>query len=259
MRQISACVGQIGCGPSFARALLDPLDEHGKRLVEELDRLEQRVCETGVERLLGCQHPVLAERVLDDELHRLLCSDQLWDQLRSSPARDQAQEYLGAGEVADRRGERPIVAVERDLDSATDHGTVDRRQGDEGKVTDPAEELVTGLAAEPRSFGCDLAELVDVCADGEDEWLSRQQQAAPVARPQLPEHLLERAESRLAEGVRLLPILAVVHGHQRDRACARLDPLELELRWGAHFGVITRCRCALDECDARTQGAAISR
>ena len=39
----------------------------------------------------GPEHPVLAERVLDDELDRLLCSDELRDELRSSPARDRAR------------------------------------------------------------------------------------------------------------------------------------------------------------------------
>ena len=38
-------VRQVGCGPALARALLDLVDEEGERLVEELDRLEQRVGE----------------------------------------------------------------------------------------------------------------------------------------------------------------------------------------------------------------------
>ena len=49
---------------------------------------------------------------------------------------------------------------------------------------------------------------------------------------ELVEHVFERAERRLAERVRLLPVLAVVHRHERDRADARLDLLELELRLG---------------------------
>ena len=130
-------------------------------------------------------------------------------------------------------GDRPVVAVERDLDPAPERGAVDRGERDEGKVAQPAEELVACLASLARALGRDLAELVDVRADGEDERLSGEQEPAPVSRSQLAEHLLERAERLLAEGVRLLPVLAVVHRHERDRADARLDPLELELRSGA--------------------------
>ena len=119
--------------------------------------------------------------------------------------------------------------MERDLDAAAERGAVDRGERDEREVADAAEELVPGLAALARALGRDLAELVDVRADGEDERLPGEQQAAPVARPEPAERLLERAQRLLAERVRLLPVLAVVHRHERDRADARLDPLELEL------------------------------
>ena len=46
---------------------------------------------------------------------------------------------------------------------------------------------------------------------------------------ELVENALERAQRGLAERVRLLPVLAVVHRHERDRADARLEALELEL------------------------------
>ena len=50
--------------------------EERERLVEELDRLEQRVGEARLERLLRVEHAVLAQRVLDDERHRLLGADE---------------------------------------------------------------------------------------------------------------------------------------------------------------------------------------
>ena len=45
-------VGEIGRRPSLAGALLDLLEQERERLVEELDRLEERVREAGLERLL---------------------------------------------------------------------------------------------------------------------------------------------------------------------------------------------------------------
>ena len=65
----------------------------------ELDRLEERVCVAGLERLLRVQHAVLTERVLDDEAHRLLGTDELRDELRPAPAGDETEEHLRAREV----------------------------------------------------------------------------------------------------------------------------------------------------------------
>ena len=119
--------------------------------------------------------------------------------------------------------------MESDLDAAADRGAVDRRDRDEREVADASEELVPCLAAEAGTLRGDLAELADVGADGEDERLPGEQHSPPVARPQLVEHTLERAECFFAERIRLLPVLAVVHRHERDQADARLEALELEL------------------------------
>ena len=120
--------------------------------------------------------------------------------------------------------------MERDLDAASERRAVDRGERDEGKIAQAAEELVPGLASLARALGRDLSELVDVRADGEDEGLSGEQEPAPVSRSQTAEHLVERAQRLLAERVRLLPVLAVVHRHERDRSDAGVDALELELR-----------------------------
>ena len=121
--------------------------------------------------------------------------------------------------------------MECDLDAAPQRGAVDCRDRYEREVADAAEEPVPCLTAEASTLGGDLAELADVGADGEDERLPGEQHPSPVARPELVEHALERSQRSLAERVRLLPVLAVVHRHERDRSDARLDPLELELGW----------------------------
>jgi hypothetical protein len=120
--------------------------------------------------------------------------------------------------------------VESDLHAAAERGTVDRRHGDERQVADPSEELVARLPAEARAVGRDLAELADVGSHREHERLAGEEQAAPVASAELVEDAFERAERGLAERVRLLPVLAVVHRHERDRPDAGEDLLELELR-----------------------------
>ena len=222
-------VGEVGRRTALAGSLFHLVEQERERLVEELDGLEQRVRVAGLEGLLCVQHPVLPQRVLDDERDRLLGPDELRDELRPAPAGNEAEEYLRAGEVADRRRDRPVVAVQRDLHTAAERRPVHCCDRDERQFTEAAEELVPGLTAETSALGRDLAELADVRADGEDEGLAGQEQPAPVARAELVEGTFERAERFLAERVRLLPVLAVVHRHERDRPDARRDLLELEL------------------------------
>jgi hypothetical protein len=223
-------VREVGLRPSLAGALLDAVEQERERLVDELHRLEERVDVPRLVRLPRVEHAVLAERVLDDEPDRLLGADQPRDELRPAPSRNEAEKDLGAGEVAHGCRDRAVVAVQCDLDAATERGAVDRRDRDEREIAQAPEQLVTRLPAEPCALGRDLAELAEVGTDGEDERLARQQQSAPVPRPELVEDFLERAKRRLPERVRLLPVLAVVHRHERDRPRRRLDPLELELR-----------------------------
>ncbi len=184
-------VRQIGARPPLARTFLDLVEEKRERLVEELHRLQERVGEPDLESLLRAQHAVLAQRVLDDELHGLLGADELRHELCPAPAGDEAEEDLRTCEVADRRGDGAVVAVQRDLDAASDRGAVDRGDGDERELADPAEELVPRFAAEPRALGRDLPELADVRADSEHERLAGEQQPAPVARAQLVEYPFE--------------------------------------------------------------------
>ena len=233
-------VGEIGFRTHFPGALLDLFEEQRERLVEELDRLEERVRESALVRLPAGEHPVLAQGVLDDERHGLLGADELRDQLRPAPAGDEPEEDLRAGEVAHRGRDRSVVAVERDLDASSDRGAVDRGERDEREVSEPSEELVSCLAALTRTLGRDLPELADVRSHGEHERLPREQEPAPVARAEPAENVLERAQRLLAERVRLLPVLAVVHRHEGDRADSGVEPLELELgRRASH-----RCRSA---------------
>ncbi len=147
MRTTSAASERSDSGRRFPPPSSIACDQKLERLVEKLDRLEERVGESRLERLLRVQHAVLAERVLDDEAHRLLGPYEPRDELRPAPARNEPEQHLGAGEVANVRRQGAVVAVERDLDSSAKRGAVDRRKRDERQLAQPAEELVPGFAA----------------------------------------------------------------------------------------------------------------
>ena len=180
------------------------------------------------ERLVGADHAVLAQRVLDDQLHGRLGADEPGQELRPAPRRKEPEEDLGEREVADVRGERAEVAVERELEPAAERGAVDGRERREGERAKPAEERVTRRAALAGALGRDPGELRDVGARREDEGLAGDDEAAPVAALELVERRGERGERLGAERLRLAPVGAVVDRDERDRADARRDRLEVE-------------------------------
>ena len=83
-------------------------------------RLEQRVGDAEGVRLAGLEHPVVAQRVLDDDLHRALGADEVRQQVRAAPAghasrgrprgtRGPPRRWTGCGtcSAARARGRRP--------------------------------------------------------------------------------------------------------------------------------------------------------
>ena len=111
---------RLELGPVRLAALdrrLHELEREGDRLVDELDRLEQPVGEAELDRVLRLEQPVLAERVRDDELDRLLRADQARRELRAAPGGEEAEEDLGEAEVAHRARDRAGRAVQRELEA----------------------------------------------------------------------------------------------------------------------------------------------
>ena len=98
------------------------LGGEGDRLVQELGRLDQAVGEAEFVGLWAGQHPVLAHRVRDDELHRRLDADQARHELGSAPGGNDPEEAFGAAEMPDRSRDRARLAVQRDLDTTAEAG-----------------------------------------------------------------------------------------------------------------------------------------
>ena len=124
-----------------------------ERLVDELDRVEHVVDEPELERVRRAAEAVLLQRVVDDELHGRARADEPRHELRAAPGREQPEEHLGEADVADVRRHRADVAVERELEPAAERGAVDRGEGREGQLAEPAEELVPGCGALARALG----------------------------------------------------------------------------------------------------------
>ena len=113
-------VREIGRRPPLARALLDLSSRNASDSSRNSTGSSSASANPASNAFGAVEHAVLAERVLDDERHRLLGSDELRDELRAPPAGDEAEEHLRAGEVPHRGRDRPVVAVQRDLDATAD-------------------------------------------------------------------------------------------------------------------------------------------
>ncbi len=224
------CVGEVG-GRAWSPSLLDRAYEPLDRVVEELDVVEKLVDEPELCRLGGAQEPVLLQSVGDDQLHRRGRADDPRYELGAAPGRDDPEEDLREADVAHGAGQRPEVTVERDLEAAPEGGAVDRGERREGQVANRPEGIVPSLrggAGELRRRH--LRELRQVGAGSEDERLARENEPAPASALEPRHELAERLERSAAEDVRLLPVLAVVHRHERERADAGRHFLEEELR-----------------------------
>ena len=199
------------------------------RFVDQVLRGRDAVDEPELERLLRGQHLVLAHRVRDDQLHRRLRSDQPRRQLGRAPGRDEPEQALGRGDVAHVVRDHPVVAVQRELDAASQHRRVDRGDGRIGKRADASEEVMPGAASFDRLLArLDARELVQIGPAGEAPGLARDDERRELALLELGQQLGERLERAPPEDVGPALARPVVHRHERQG----VTPLEVKLRDG---------------------------
>ena len=133
---------------------LDRAGEHAvgplQRVLEVVRGGEDRVDDAVVERLLGLQHPVLLERVRDDDLERVLDADEVRQQVRAAPAGDDAEEHLGQRDRGGRGIHRPVGRVQGDLEPAAEREPVHERERRHAEVGQLAEHVVAELRDQAR-------------------------------------------------------------------------------------------------------------
>ena len=211
----------------LVRALdLDASGDHvvgpPERVLEVVDRREDRVGDAEVEGVLALEGAVLLQRVLDDDLERVLDADEVREDRRAAPAGDETEEHLGQRERRRRCIDGAVVGVQADLESATERQAVvehERRHADGGELSERVvaelHELLRGLLVG------DLGDLRKVGAGCEDERLSgdghRVDLAGSCPRVQLVEHLRVLEQRGRPERVRSCVVSAVVEGDQRER------------------------------------------
>ncbi len=203
---------------------------------EEVRRVEDRVRDAQFEDLVGFEHTVLLERVLDDHLEGVLDSDQVGQDVRAAPARDEAEEHLRQRERCRRPVDRAVVGVEPDLYTAAERQAVgeDERRNTELRLL--AEHIVSELGEQRRDlFARQLADLAEVGAGGQDERLACDCDAVDLtARGTLRERverLAELEKSGRTHSVRAGVIAAVVEGDEgKDLAPAQRDVAHVGVR-----------------------------
>ena len=205
----------------------------GHRLVDQPLRLDDAVDEAELVRLCGVQHLVLAHRVEGDQLHGRLGTCDSRSELRRSPGRDEPEQAFGGREVADVVGDHSIVAVERELDSASEDPAVDCRDGGVRKRAYPSKEVMARAAALDRLLApLDARELLHVGAAGKAPGLAGDHEGREVALLELGHEAGQRLERHAPEDVRPAGPRSVVHGHQGDG----VDAIQRELGHGLGHG-----------------------
>ena len=177
------------------------------------------------------RHLVLRQRVLDDHRDGGVDADQVRQQLGAAPAGDQAEEDLGEGDDRGRR-DRPVLAVQRQLQAAAERRAVDERERRDRRVLQPAEHPVPGLGDLPRLRGIGHRRNAgEVRADGEDERLAGhadRHRGGGVGRD-LVQGGVQRGQPAGAERRGLGVVVPVVERDQRELAGQAGQPQEADL------------------------------
>ena len=193
-----------------------------QRLGQEVGWLEHRVGDAERVGLRTAQHAVLAERVLDDDLQRVLRADQVRQQVGATPAGQQAEEALGERDRGDPGGDRPVRAVQREFQAAAEGGAVHERERRHAQLTEPPEHRVPepgdGQRLVPRG---DQRGAAQVGADREDERLAGDPHGGDVGpRRHRVQRAVQREQPGRAERARPGVVEPVVQRDERHRAGA---------------------------------------
>ncbi len=170
------------CRPLQGHRAVQHRRRPAQRLLEEVGGLEHRVGDPEGERLGAADHLVLGEGVLDDELERGGRADQPGQQVGTAPAGHQAERALGEGDHRHAGRDRPVGAVQRDLQAAAEGDPVDEAERGHGQLAEAPEHRVAErgdaqrpLAGEGRVHargGDGRGGGVQVRAGGQDERLA---------------------------------------------------------------------------------------
>ena len=185
---------------------------------EEVGGVEDHVGDAEAQGGRGVELGVLRERVLDDDRDRVLRPDEVREQPRPAPARDDPERDLGQREGADVRRDGAVVAVQRELQAAAHRRPVDEREGGHAEAGEVAEDAVAELgdrldvgalvqAREQREVGTD-GEHVGLAGDGDG--------VEVVALAQCGERALDRHEPGGSERRGPTVVLTVVQRDERD-------------------------------------------
>ena len=154
-------------------------------------------------------------------------ADQARQQVGAAPAGQQAQEALGERDRGHARGDRPVRAVQRELEAAAERRAVHERERRHAQLAEPPEHRVPepadGQRLVPRA---DQRGPGQVRADREDERLAGDADRGDTLFPGLRRgpgrHLLERVaqrdQPRRAERIRPRVVVPVVQRDERHRA-----------------------------------------
>jgi hypothetical protein len=220
------------------------------RVLEERGRPELDVDDAQLERLGGLERPVVLQRVLEHDLERVLDADEVRQQPRASPGRDDAEEHLGQREGRRGRVDRAVVGVQGDLEPAAEGEAVDEDEGGHARLVQLAEGRVpqSGELARHVTAG-DLADLAEVGPRGEEVRLAghgdRLDLSPGGAGPEAVEGRAELRQGRGAERARSLVVAPVVEGDEAEHpARGQGDVAHVRVRHhlvGAEGGELVDC------------------
>ena len=143
-------------------------------------------------------------------------ADQVRQQLRAAPGRDQAERDLGQGDRRGARRQGAVLTVQRELEPAAHHRAVDEGERRHARLAQAGEDPMPAPAhLQHVGVGAQAWDAGEVGADAEDVRLAGDRHERRVGREGLVEGGVEAGQPARAERVGLGVVVPVVQGDQR--------------------------------------------
>ena len=204
-----------GSGPVHGDLAVEDGGRPEQRLLEEVGALEDRVGQPEGVGVGALERLAVVERVLEDQLHRGLGTDQVRHQPGAAPAGHQAEHHLGQAEGRRRVADGAVGAVQRHLEATAEGEAVDEAERRLAALAELAEDRVPELGDDAYAVRAAAGDRGQVGPGGQDERLAGHAERGDlVVRERGVDGRVQRQQAARAERVRLGVVLAVV---QRDQ------------------------------------------
>ena len=121
----------------------------GERFLQEPRGAKHFVRDTELQNLFGLEHTILLQRVFQNHLQGVANTDQIWQQVGATPARNQANKDFWESDGRSGLINGSVVGVKRNLQATTQSQAVNKDEAWDSKIVKLFQRVMPDLCNEP--------------------------------------------------------------------------------------------------------------